>query len=63
LANLKFAQRFDDVRADEERDQKRGERGEGGSKREIAEYAERVEERVELLIEQPVKQRASRAGF
>ena len=62
LADLEFAQLLDDVRADEQRDQQRRERGEGRAKREIAEDAERVKERKQLLVEQPVKQVASRAG-
>ena len=63
LADLEFAQLLDDVGPDEQRDQQRGEGGEGGAKREIAEDPERVKEREELFVEQPVKQVASGAGL
>ena len=63
LADLEFAQFFDHIRADEKSDQKRRAGRKGGAKREIAKNTKRMEERVELLIQQPVKQVASRAGM
>ncbi len=64
LADLKFAQLLDDVGADEQGDQQRRERRKGGAEREIAKDPERVKEREQLFVEQPVKQEDSNArGF
>ena len=60
LADLEFAQLLDDVGADEERDEQRGERRKGGAKSEIAEDPEGVKERKQLFVEQPVEQEDSR---
>jgi hypothetical protein len=59
LADLKLAQLLDHIRSDYQPDEQRGERGEGRTKREIAKDPEWPEVRKELLIEQPVKQKAS----
>ncbi len=56
LADLKVAQALNYDRADDESGEKRGEAGEGGAEREIAEDAERRKVMVELQIEQPVEQ-------
>ena len=61
LADLEFAQLLNDVRADEERDEQRRERGKGGAKREIAKDTEWMEERKELFVQQPIKQGSSSA--
>ena len=61
LADLKLAQLLDDPRTNEQRDQHRGQRCESSAKGQVAEDPERVEERVELFVEQPVKQLASKA--
>ena len=63
LANLQLAQLLNHVRPDEQRDHQRRERSERGAKRQIAEYPERVKERKQLFVEQPVKQRASHPGM
>ena len=63
LADLELAQLLDHPGTDEQRDQQRRERGKGGAKGEVAEDPERVKERKQLFVEQPVKQVASRAGM
>src|ERR1700760_5035003 len=59
LANLKFAQLLDHIRAHHQTDQQSRKRSEGGAEGEIAEDPEWPEVRKELLIEQPVKQTSS----
>ncbi len=61
LADLKFAELFNDVGADEEGDEERCQRGEGCPEREVAEDAEGMEEREQLFVEQPVEQEDSDA--
>jgi len=56
LANLELAQLLNDPGTDEQRDQQRSKRGEGGAKSEIAEDPERGERTKKLFVEQPVKQ-------
>ena len=63
LADLELAQLLNHLGPDEERDQQRRERGKGRAKREVAEDPERVKERKQLFVEQPVKQVASEAGL
>jgi len=62
LADLKFVQLLDHPGADKQSDEQRRERGKGGAKREEAEDAKGVKKRIQLFVEQPVKQVASRAG-
>ena len=59
LADLELTQLLNDVGPDEQGDQQRGERGEGGAEREIAEDPEGVKEREQLFVEQPVEQEDS----
>jgi len=63
LANLKLMQLLNHPGADEQRDQQSRQRGKSGPERKVAEDAERVKEREELFVEQPVKQGASIAGM
>jgi hypothetical protein len=63
LANLEFTQLLNDVWTDKEGDQQCRAGGKGGAKRDKAEDAKGVKVRIKLLIQQPVKQVASRAGF
>jgi hypothetical protein len=63
LADLELMKLLNDVRADEERNEQRGERGKHGAKGEVAEDPEWVKERKQLFVEQPVKQEASVAGL
>ena len=59
LTDLKLTQFLDYVRADEQRDQHRGEAGEGGAEGQIPEDAKGSEVRKKLLIKEPVEQTSS----
>jgi hypothetical protein len=56
LADLEFAQLLNHIRANEHGDQQRGKRRKYGAESKVAEYPERVEERKQLFVEQPVEQ-------
>lgn len=61
LADLELAQLLDDEGTDDERNEKGRERREGSAEGQIAKDAERVEERKEILVEQPIEHMDSSA--